>query len=275
MIEFLPDIAVENIIKNLDDISKKNFVEASVCNRVLYSKLCKFKYNVCPFCLIKQLSNPNSLLQTINDDAEFDHYDAYSCFLIKNQKLFDIEKSDNFFKLNKINDQISGTHIDDNDNEYNFDQVLNEKSLIEAWRSIILQQKNFTDDQYEEHLLVHFICNKAIKLDSPWTINHMNQTISNLASRSKYLIDPQIYTHRNFLAFGSIEDQLNFLVSVQYLYNDDIISDNFKDFTLCLAKHLIDKTINLLTDIRFSTKPTNLIKFFKHLTMLKLVCKRL
>ena len=271
MFEFLPIIAIEKIVKNLDEKSKKNLNEAAIGNKVLSSKLQELKYNVCPFCLLKKLSNPHSLLKTIDAEAIFDHHDAFSCFLIKDQNLFDIKSFDGFFKLIKVNDKISGTYLDDNDNEYNFDQVLNEKSLIKAWHSIIRQQEHFDDQQFNEHLLLHFICNKAITKNSPWTITKMNNTISELANRSQYCIDPKIYTNHNFLKFGSLESQLNFLVSVKYLWKDDIIAHDIESFTLSLAKNLINKTLKSLTDICFLSPPTNLFYFAKHFSMLKLV----
>ena len=270
MFEDLPLSAIEKIVKNLDAKSNANLAEAVSCNEILSSKLQFFKYNVCPFCILRRFSRPHGIIHLTTGDEIFDPDEAFTTFLFKDQKLFTLQNHENMFKIVKLTDSILGTYHDEDLNSYSFDQVLDEKSLVDAWKSVALSSQSFTESDFENHLLSHFICAKNLKLQNSWSVEEMYRVIKDTANQNTFVINPKFYRNEIFFQVGTVQDELNRLVSSKYLWTDYVIAPSLEDYKINLSKHLIHKTLELLTNISLLSEPTKaFIHYYRQFTILK------
>ena len=276
MFEFLPVAVIEKIAQKLDFESNTNLTEALRFNKVGTEKLHTLKYNVCPFCILRNFSNPCILVRTSTGEEIFDHFDAFMSFLHKDHKLFTINCENNLFKFVDQSNQFLGKYIDDELNSHTFEEVLEEKSLVNAWKLIVLSSKTFTEQEFDSHLMTHFIGAKGLKLHGPWSPNEMYRIISEIAQTKKFTFNPSVYTNTNYIQVGSIQQQLSRIVACQYLSSDDVIAGSLNQFKLNLSRNLIYKSIKLLHDIELLSKPTeSLIHFYRQLKMLRLIFDRI
>ena len=270
MFEELTVSALEKIVKNLDSESTANLAEAASCNQVLTSKLDNFKFNVCPFCILKRLSSPHGIITTTTGDEIFDPDEAFTTFVFKKQKLFHLENHEHLFKIVKLTDNILGTYSDEELNSYSFTQVLKEKSVVNAWKKVILSSKSFNDIDFEEHLLLHFIGAKGLKLQGHWSSKEMWRVIKDTAYQKDFIINPKLYRNEIYFQVGTVQDEFNRIVSSRYLWTDNIIATCLTDFKINLSKHLINKTLDLFNKIHLSSEPTDsFVHFYKQFTILK------
>ena len=262
MFEILPEIVLSKIVEKLDSKSSLKFVEAANCNEQLSMKLNALKFNVCPFCMLKNISNPRKLLyMPLDESYPFDAFDALALFLYKKQRFYNIKDDGYWYRYETKSFTIDGRYIDEDLNCYTFDQVVEQGSLIKFWREIILEVECFTEQDFQEHLRMHFLCNKSVNKIERWTLDEMNQTIEKLSQIQNPFICPE-YNDTMYLKFGSIDDELNLLVASKYLFSNNIIGNNFQQFSINLAKYLVIETLDLLTRVRILGEPTNSLAHF-------------
>ena len=276
MFSTLPEPVLSKIIELMDSDSCQKFSTAASVDEKLWIKLQIFKHNVCPFCLMRKISNPLSLVKPIIGDEIFDHQDAFLSFLYKDHTMYLTKNLGHCYKLIQIDDRINGRYIDEEYNEHSFEQVLDEKSLVDAWKQIIISSRTFSDNEFEDHLLTHFIGVKNIQVKSTWSPDEMYRIIEETAQKKDFFIDPGYYSNKRYLDVGSIQDELNRIICYKYLVKDDVIGPNLDQFKINLSKHLINETLDLLTNIGLLSKPTvNLNHFLVQINMLKRIFERM
>ena len=276
MIEILPLEIIEKIVEKLDSQSNMNLAEAAKSNKDLSTKLNNFKFNVCPFCVFRRLSNQLSLVHTTTGETAFDHDEAFHSFLNKNLKLFKLENKSNIKYFTQISDKIAGTYVDDDLIEYTFEQVLNENSLVNAWKSVVKSSPNFTDEEFDNHLLLHFIAFKNSELKGPLSIEKMHHLIKDTAQQHKFIIDPKYYRNDRFLLVGSVQNEFNRIISSKFIYSDNVIATDLDQYAISLSKYLINETLKLIAHITLISEPTDsLIYMCTQFVMLKQIFERI
>ena len=266
MLDQLPILALENIIKYLDTESRANLVKSAQQNESLNSKLRIFELaSQCPFCILSRHLTPDRVKIWRNktkfseDQLEEIEHKILNFVLCNDVKVVD----ENCWARIVPIDEIYGYWLDVNSDVQirTYEELTSCGLLVDFFKSLAQTTTHDFYDNFENHIFHHFSQCKDSLIGPIESKEKMYSVISSLYLDEHPFVVPEYYDT------NLEEDLLDFLIRIvaaKYLASAPEFSIGLdqSEYNSDLTKYLLDQAYHLCLNIRLLSKPDIDMKYF-------------
>ena len=263
MLDQLPILALEKIVKYLDVKSRANLVKSAQENEVLISKLKIFELpSPCPFCILERLLTPARIISwrkmtNISENQIVEIEEKMLNFVLCNDVKVVDEKC--WQKIVQTN-EVHGFWINDEREIQRYDELTSSGLLVDFFNEFAHTFTHNSDENFDDHIFYHFSKCRDEHIGPIKTREKMYQVIDTLSKDEHPFVVPEFYDT------NLSEDLATFLIRIvaaKYITLEPFqIGLDQSEYNLQVTKYLLEQSYNLCLNMRLLSDIDIDVKYF-------------